>query len=205
MPSSLSADQRPSSMTAPPISASSTRSRKAISKPRWRFPALSRSTRRRKVSIRCSRNSKKQSRRLIVLDATPADAAKVVPPIAAFGRLRGTIVVGGRRRALDAVARIGASFTGLGPQKFSTRRMLWANFNDGGHCRALEMRTLALDANGRTSNRSNFDAMMVGTNAASRVSTSTSTSPLAPPDRVSGDVTTASGDGSSSTASPRLL
>jgi hypothetical protein len=127
------------------------------------------------------------------LDATPADAAKVVPPIAAFGRLRGTIVVGGRRRALDAVARIGASFTGLGPQKFSTRRMLWANFNDGGNCRALEMRALALDAHGehriaRILRDDGWNECRIGSFGLDI------DSPLAPPARVSGDVMTPSGE-----------
>jgi hypothetical protein len=127
------------------------------------------------------------------IDATPADAAKVVPPIAAFGRLRGTIVVGGRRRALDAVARIGASFTGLGPQKFATRRMLWANFNDGGNCRALEMRALALDANGehRIARILRHD----GWNECRIESFGLDIdSPLAPPDRISGEVITALGE-----------
>ena len=127
------------------------------------------------------------------IDATPADAAKVVPPIAAFGRLRGTIVVGGRRRTLDAVARIGASFTGLGPQKFTTRRMLWANFNDAGNCRALEMRALALDANGehRIARMLRDD----GWNECRIESFGLDIdSPLAPPDRVSGDVITSSGE-----------
>lgn len=45
---------------------------------------------------------------------------------AAFGRLVGEIVIAGRRRRLDAVARIGASLTGLGAARFETRRTLWA-------------------------------------------------------------------------------
>jgi hypothetical protein len=59
---------------------------------------------------------------------------------AVFGRLRGVIVMGGRRREIDAVARIGASFTGLEPQRFETRRMLWACFPDAPEFAALEAR-----------------------------------------------------------------
>jgi hypothetical protein len=59
---------------------------------------------------------------------------------AVFGRLRGAIVIAGVRRDIDAVARIGASFTGLEPQRFETRRMLWACFPDAPEFAALEAR-----------------------------------------------------------------
>jgi hypothetical protein len=59
---------------------------------------------------------------------------------AVFGRLRGVIVVGGVRREIDAVARIGASFTGLEPLRFETRRMLWACFPEANEFSALEAR-----------------------------------------------------------------
>ncbi|MEA2648643.1 MAG: hypothetical protein QOG61_1078 [Candidatus Binataceae bacterium] len=59
---------------------------------------------------------------------------------AVFGRLRGAIVLGGVRREINAVARIGASFTGLEPQRFETRRMLWACFPDTPELAALEAR-----------------------------------------------------------------
>jgi hypothetical protein len=59
---------------------------------------------------------------------------------AVFGRLRGEILMGGIRREINAVARIGASFTGLEPQRFETRRMLWACFPDAAEFAALEAR-----------------------------------------------------------------
>jgi len=59
---------------------------------------------------------------------------------AVFGRLRGVILMGGIRREINAVARIGASFTGLEPQRFETRRMLWACFPDAPEFAALEAR-----------------------------------------------------------------
>ncbi len=69
----------------------------------------------------------------------------MTPPHAAFGRLHGAIRLNNSRQTFDARFRLGASFTGLGPQKFITRRMVWANF-----CRpvgqdAFEARALELD------------------------------------------------------------
>jgi hypothetical protein len=71
---------------------------------------------------------------------------------AVFGRLRGAILMGGIRREINAVARIGASFTGLEPQRFETRRMLWACFPDVAEFAALEARawTFAEDKVHRT-------------------------------------------------------
>ena len=125
-------------------------------------------------------------------DASPADAAGVVPPIAAFGRLRGTILVGGRRRSLDAFARIGASFTGLGPQKFSTRRMLWASFDGLGPCRALEMRTLELEANSehRIARILSDNDWIESTIESLELEVA---SPLAPPDAISAHLVTSTG------------
>lgn len=77
--------------------------------------------------------------------ATSAEIARMVPPAAAFGRLRGTIAVDGAKRIVDAVARIGVSFTGIGPQKFTARRMLWASFPPASGLRAIEARALTLD------------------------------------------------------------
>lgn len=73
---------------------------------------------------------------------------------AVFGRLRGTIVVGGARREIDAVARIGASFTGLEPLRFETRRMLWACFPGASDFTAVEARAWTFaDADARRSAR----------------------------------------------------
>jgi hypothetical protein len=65
-------------------------------------------------------------------------------PAAIFGHLRGSIMIEGKRRAIDAVARIGFSFTGLSPSRFATRRMLWASF-PGGPTAAAEARLLTFD------------------------------------------------------------
>ena len=66
-------------------------------------------------------------------------------PAAAYGRLRGSIVIEGQRRELNAIARLGFSFTGLSPQQFVTRRMLWACF-PGEPDHALEARLLTFDS-----------------------------------------------------------
>ena len=123
-------------------------------------------------------------------DASPAEAANAVPPVAAFGRLRGACIVGGRRRPLDAALRIGISFTGIGPQKFIARRMLWASFDGDSRQRALELRALALD--GKAEHRI---ARMLNTGGWNECGLEELdlevASPLAPPERISAIVTSA--------------
>ena len=58
----------------------------------------------------------------------------------AFSMLTGTVEIEGEAIDLRAVGRAGLSFTGLGPQKFRARRMLWACFDDGRTPSALELR-----------------------------------------------------------------
>ncbi len=62
---------------------------------------------------------------------------------AAFGRIAGRVCVDGVERTLDCFARAGMSFTGLGPQKFTARRMIWACFDDEDAPHALEARSVA--------------------------------------------------------------
>jgi hypothetical protein len=69
----------------------------------------------------------------------------MTPPHAAFGRMHGVIRLNNKRRAFDANFRLGASFTGLGPQKFITRRMVWSNFPKPAGHDAFEARALELD------------------------------------------------------------
>jgi hypothetical protein len=69
-------------------------------------------------------------------------AAASNPP-AWFGILTGKITVEGVARPLSAHARAGLSFTGIGPQRFDARRMLWACFEDGGARTALELRAIS--------------------------------------------------------------
>ncbi|MBF6559606.1 MAG: hypothetical protein IVW56_04870 [Candidatus Binataceae bacterium] len=82
-------------------------------------------------------------------DSAPGDsdlATAARAGTARFGRLRGALTVGGVRREIDAVARVGTSCLGLGAQRFTTRRMLWACFSSGGAAQsALEARTMTFD------------------------------------------------------------
>ena len=57
----------------------------------------------------------------------------------------GAVEIEGATRAINGFARAGMSFTGLGPQKFSARRMVWASFDGGGEPGALEARSLEVD------------------------------------------------------------
>ncbi|MGH7988521.1 MAG: hypothetical protein ACREQX_19850, partial [Candidatus Binataceae bacterium] len=71
----------------------------------------------------------------------PDEDGRMNPARAAYGSLRGSVTLDGRTRELDACARVGVSFSGLGPHRFETRRMLWAFL---GHPRSGE--ALALEA-----------------------------------------------------------
>ncbi len=62
---------------------------------------------------------------------------------AIFGKVAGVVCVDGVARTIGGVARAGMSFTGLGPQRFTTRRMIWAFFEDQDAPRAIEARSVA--------------------------------------------------------------
>src|SRR4029077_12949042 len=72
------------------------------------------------------------------------DASQVVSSSAAFGRIAGNVCIDGTAHEVAGYARAGISFTGLGPQKFVVRRMLWACF-EGSAPRALEARSVTSD------------------------------------------------------------
>ncbi|HEY6395283.1 MAG TPA: hypothetical protein VIX12_07670, partial [Candidatus Binataceae bacterium] len=63
----------------------------------------------------------------------------------AFGTLIGEMVLDGEVLPIRAAARAGVSFTGLGPHKFVSRRMVWLHFDDGESPTALEMRLILGD------------------------------------------------------------
>ncbi len=62
---------------------------------------------------------------------------------ASFGRIEGQVCIDGATRTVYGFARAGMSFTGLGPGKFTARRMIWACFEDQNAPRALEARSVA--------------------------------------------------------------
>ncbi len=69
---------------------------------------------------------------------TSANAAPV-----GFGSVTGMIRFDGRSQEIDAIGRIGVSFTNIGAARFRSRRMLWAHFPDDSKLSAVEARTLA--------------------------------------------------------------
>jgi hypothetical protein len=81
-----------------------------------------------------------------IREPSRAELAGAVPPHASFGSLRGVVILDGAARRLDAVARVGISFVGLGPEKFVSRRMLWAFVSGADGHQALELRALEFDA-----------------------------------------------------------
>ena len=73
-------------------------------------------------------------------------APRSADSISSFAEMTGSVEIDGEATALRAVARAGLSFTGLGPQKFRERRMLWACFEDGRAPCAIELRTVSDDS-----------------------------------------------------------
>jgi len=73
------------------------------------------------------------------------DASQIPSSSAAFGRIAGKVCVDGNAHEVNGYARAGVSFTGLGPQKFNARRMLWACFEGSGAPLALEARSVTVD------------------------------------------------------------
>ncbi|HLI80356.1 MAG TPA: hypothetical protein VKV03_10260 [Candidatus Binataceae bacterium] len=73
--------------------------------------------------------------------------------IATFGRLSGSVRIDGATSAIKGVGRSGLSFTGLGPQRFNSRRMIWACFDDAVAPTAIEMRAVSSDAQEQSSGR----------------------------------------------------
>lgn len=65
--------------------------------------------------------------------------------IATFGELSGSVRIDGVASEIAGVGRSGLSFTGLGPQRFNSRRMIWACFDDDAAPHAIEMRAVSGD------------------------------------------------------------
>jgi hypothetical protein len=78
--------------------------------------------------------------RILSSQGAPADA---LSSSVAFGRVSGKVRIDGAARTINGFARAGISFTGLGPQKFTVRRMTWACFENEDAPRALEARSVA--------------------------------------------------------------
>ncbi|MGH7864847.1 MAG: hypothetical protein ACREQB_07650 [Candidatus Binataceae bacterium] len=70
---------------------------------------------------------------------------ELAAPPSSFGLARGAVTVGGATTEINAVARAGLSFTGIGPQRFESRRMMWSCFAGAGALRAVELRSVRAD------------------------------------------------------------
>jgi len=73
--------------------------------------------------------------------------------VATFGDLSGSVRIDGVASEITGVGRSGLSFTGLGPQRFNSRRMIWACFDDVAAPIAIEMRSVSGDDEEQLSGR----------------------------------------------------
>jgi hypothetical protein len=64
---------------------------------------------------------------------------------ATFGRLSGSAHIDGVTSKISGFGRSGLSFTGIGPQRFIKRRMIWACFSDLSAPTAVELRAISSD------------------------------------------------------------
>jgi hypothetical protein len=101
------------------------------------------------------------SRLFSVGDASGRDSSAAI-----FGPLSGMVKVDGVAAEISGFGRSGLSFTGLGPQRFTSRRMMWACFADAGAPAALELRAVSADdgehRSGRILRRSGWRPCEVG-------------------------------------------
>ena len=65
--------------------------------------------------------------------------------VATFGSLSGSARIDGVESEISGFGRSGLSFTGLGPQRFNARRMIWASFADQSAPTAVELRAVSSD------------------------------------------------------------
>ena len=115
------------------------------------------------------------------------DLADAAPPHPSFGRLHGRVSFDGVTRRLDAIARVGVSFTGLGARKFVERRMIWACTREADRHAAIELRALELDAGPRQA-----DAQLLSNGVWREAPIASldlvTASPYAPPDRIGASI-----------------
>jgi hypothetical protein len=81
------------------------------------------------------------------------DAAGRDGQVASFGTLSGSVRIDGIATEIRGVGRSGLSFTGLGPQRFNSRRMIWACFDDAVGPTAIELRAVSSDSDEQRSGR----------------------------------------------------
>jgi len=114
------------------------------------------------------------------------DASRAGESVASFAEMNGTIEIEGESTPVHAVARAGLSFTGLGPQQFRERRMLWACFADGRDPSALELRIVS-DESGQVHRSANFVAAGAASEAELAALEIDTPAPDAPPARIAAE------------------
>lgn len=81
---------------------------------------------------------------VLFADGPPDSAVRNIAPL--FSIATGEATLERRRYTLHASTRAGVSFTGLGPQKFNERRMIWALFDGDAQVQdAIELRRIDAD------------------------------------------------------------
>lgn len=107
-------------------------------------------------------------------------------PHAVFGSLQGRIRVDGIDADVSGFGRGGVSFSGLGPQRFVSRRMIWACFDEPAAPAALELRAIGSEheehRSGRILHVGGWEDCEVSRIEVDSVSVS------APPDRLSAEI-----------------
>ncbi|HVA81926.1 MAG TPA: hypothetical protein VNF29_13445 [Candidatus Binataceae bacterium] len=111
------------------------------------------------------------------------DTSRAGEWVASFAKMNGAIEIEGESTPVHAVARAGLSFTGLGPQQFRERRMLWACFEDGRDPSALELRIVTGES-GEAHRSANFVAAGVSNKAELAALEIDTPAPDAPPSRI---------------------
>ena len=74
-------------------------------------------------------------------------------PDAMFGELSGSTRIDGVTTSISGYGRSGISFTGISPQQFTSRRMIWACFADEAAPTAIELRAVATNDTEQRSGR----------------------------------------------------
>jgi len=134
----------------------------------------------------------------------PLALPALTPSEATFGRLHGSLSVNRNRYDFDATFRLGSSFTGLGPQKFASRRMIWVGIPRAGGHDAFEARALELDESGVQRTARIFrDGIWTQCKLAGIQIEPAST--LRPPARIGAEAATSSGNRLTVTGEPRTF
>ena len=134
----------------------------------------------------------------------PALARTRVSSSVAFGRVSGKVCIDGAARTVNGFARAGMSFTGLGPQKFTARRMIWAALRTKRR-RVRSKRARSQRQMRRRIRARGFSAPADGRSASCAISRSKPPSVEEPPHRIFASLTRADGSSCEIEGERRML